>query len=217
MSMAPQMRDILQKTAAATGVALLLAGCEAQPIGPFDEPRFIADGAQAQHDLYFQPGSPQLLRGEAERLQAFLQSLVLGPEEDVVVHPGKTGSPVLDAQRLSTLRSAFARTPARVRVVLEPGFSSRDARADAVLVQVIRYDRIRVECPGNTAGPHELTTPLPPIGCANAINRATMAAEKRDLVVPRELKGSEAGVSADAVIRHRQEKVITLPIDVSGG
>ena len=55
------------------------------------------------------------------------------------------------------------------------------------------------------------------MGCANAINRATMAAEKRDLIVPRELRGSEVDTSVGAVVRHRQEQVITLPIDISGG
>jgi type IV pilus biogenesis protein CpaD/CtpE len=83
-------------------------------------------------------------------------------------------------------------------------------------VQVIRYDRIRVSCPPMALSA-ELTTPLPPAGCSNAVNVAEMAYEKRDLIAPRELRGSEAGIAAAAEQRHRAGKVLTLPIDVNGG
>ena len=202
---------------AAVAAALALAGCEAQPVGSFDQARYAADSGQAQTDLLFQPGSPALARGESERVTAFLRALALGPQEDVVLHMGRSGQPTLDARRLTTLRSTFRSTPARVRLVLAPGFTNSDTRPDTVLVQVIRYDRIRVECPGNTAGPYELTTPLPSIGCANATNRATMAAEVRDLVAPRRFGGSDAVPSAAAVQRQREGKVITAPLGSSTG
>jgi type IV pilus biogenesis protein CpaD/CtpE len=196
--------------------AVALGGCEAMPIGSFEQPQLTADSAQAQHDLYFTPGAPSLAPGEQQRLNAFLAALALGPTQDVVLNVGRSGSPVLDAQRAQTLQRAFAGTRARVRPVYQPGFVNSDTLPDTVLVQVIRYDRIRIACPG-MALPGELTTPLPPAGCANGINMAEMAYEKRDLIAPRELHGSEAGIAAAAEQRHRAGKVITLPIDVNGG
>lgn len=166
------------------GLALLalLAGCEAQPVGTFDPPGYRADGAQAQTDLIFVPGSADLVQGETARLARL-----------------------------------FRGTPARVRVVVAPGFRNSDTRPDTVLVQAIRYDRLRVACPGNPAATNELTTPLPSIGCANAINRAVMADSIRDLVEPRRFGGAEAGLAAAAVGRAREGKAVTSPLDSSTG
>jgi type IV pilus biogenesis protein CpaD/CtpE len=207
---------MLRTPLAALLATLALAGCEAMPLGSFEPATFAADSAQAHHDIYFVPGSPQLAPGEQQRLNAFLGALALGPTQDIVLAVGRSGSPVLDAQRAQTLARAFAHTRARVRPTYAPGFVNTDTLPDTVLVQVIRYDRIRVDCPP-MALPGELTTPLPPAGCANAINVAEMAHEKRDLIAPRELHGSEAGIAAAAEQRHRAGKVLTLPIDVNGG
>jgi type IV pilus biogenesis protein CpaD/CtpE len=192
---------------------LILAGCEAMPVGTFDRPQFVADAAQAQHDLYFAPGSAALAPGEAERLAAFLRALVLNPEDDVILNVGRAETPVLNAQRLATLSRTFAgiRTPARVRLMQPPGFVNSDSRADVVLVQVQRYGRIKVVCPSNqVAG--ELATPLPPyLACTNGINLANMAAEPRDLIAPGRLEGSEGDIGANAVLRYRADKVKGYP------
>jgi type IV pilus biogenesis protein CpaD/CtpE len=196
--------------------ALLVAGCEAQPTGFFDRAEYRADRIAGPYTLYFQPDSDLLAVGEAERLTSYLRTLALGPDQDIVLEVRKSGSAVLDGRRLLALRRAFAGTQARVRVVQPPQLASPESLSNAVELTVVRYDLIIVDCPP-MAQPNELATPLPPLGCSNAVNRAEMAAEKRDLIVPRELRGSESGVAAAAVQRHREGKVITLPIGVSGG
>jgi type IV pilus biogenesis protein CpaD/CtpE len=193
--------------------AAVLAGCEAMPVGTFDRPQLVADAAQAQHDLYFTPGSAALAPGEAERLAAFLRGLVLNAQDDVILNVGRAETPVLNAQRYATLQRTMAgiRTPARVRLVQPPGFVNSDSRADVVLVQVQRYGRIKVICPSNQV-PGELTTPLPIwLSCSNSINLANMAAEPRDLIAPGRLAGSEGVTGANAVLRHWNDKVKGYP------
>jgi type IV pilus biogenesis protein CpaD/CtpE len=189
------------------------------PVGTFDRPQLVADAAQAQHDLYFSPGSPYLAPGQAESLAGFLRGLVLNSQDDVILNVGRAETPVLNAQRYATLQRTMAsiRTPARVRLVQPPGFVNSDSRADVVLVQVQRYGRIKVVCPSNPV-PGELATPLPTyLSCTNSINLANMAAEPRDLIAPGSLKGSEGVMGANAVLRHWNDKVkgYPQPIDTS--
>jgi type IV pilus biogenesis protein CpaD/CtpE len=197
--------------------AALLAGCESMPVGTFDRPNFVADAAQAQHDLYFVPGTAALASGEVQGLRSFLQALVLGPQDDVLLHVGRAETPVLNAQRMATLRDAMAATGtrARIRVISPPGFINSDSRPDVVLVQVQRYGRIVVECPSNSLD-QELTTPLPPLlGCSNGANRAYMAAEPRDLIAPRRMPPTTDGdMGANAVLRNREGKVNPYPFDL---
>jgi len=178
------------------------------PVGSFDRPTYVADSATAQHDLYFAPDSAALAPGQVEALRSFLGSLVLGVGDDVILNVGRTETPVLNAQRLATLHRAMAQvaTPARVRFVSPPGFVNSDSRSDVVLVQVQRYNRIKVVCPSLQV-PGELATPLPPMtACANGFNIAAMAADPRDLIAPGRLDGSDDGAVA-AVQRYRADKV----------
>lgn len=199
--------------------AALLAGCEAMPVGTFDRPEYVVDAAQMQHDLYFAPNSAALAPGQAASLAAFLQSLVLNAQDDIILNVGRAETPVLNAQRLGTLHRTFAgiRTPARVRVIQPPGFVDPTSRADVVLVHVQRYGRIRVVCPSNQV-PGELATPLPTyLSCTNSINLATMAAEPRDLIAPGRYEGTEGVMGANAVLRHWNDQVkdFPQPIDTS--
>lgn len=193
--------------------AALLAGCEAMPVGTFDRPQFVADAAQAQFDLWFVPGTADLAAGQAQALDAFLRSLVLNPDDDVILNVGRAETPVLNARRYQTLQRTMAatRTPARVRFVQPPGFVNSDSRPDVVLVQVQRYGRIKVVCPSNQV-PGELASPLPTwLACSNGINIATMAADPRDLIAPGALRGTEGVMGANAVIRHWNDDVKTYP------
>jgi type IV pilus biogenesis protein CpaD/CtpE len=206
------------RTPAVLGLAALalLAACETQPVGTFDRATYLADRAARPYTLFFQPDSDTLAPGEAQRLSSYLRTLSPKAGDDILLEVGNSGSALLDARRLMTLRRTFSGSRAPVRVVVPKTVRDPDVVSNTVTVSLVRYDLIIVECPPmEQAG--ELTTPLPPIGCSNAINLATMAHDKRDLIVPRELRGSESGAAASAVIRHREEKVITLPIDVSGG
>jgi len=199
--------------------AAILAGCEAMPAGTFDRPQFVADAAQAQHDLYFAPGSPYLAPGQAENLAAFLRGLVLNPQDDVILNVGRTETPVLNAQRYATLQRTMAgiRTPARVRFVRAPGSLNSDIYTDVVLVRVQRYNQIRVVCPSNQV-PGELATPLPIwLSCSNGINIATMAAEPRDLIAPGSYEGTDGVTGANAVIRQWNDKVKPSPRSIDTG
>ncbi len=205
----------LRLLSCAAAAALLLAGCEAQPLGTFQPARYVADSPEPEQTLFFAPGHPTLASGEIARLKSFLGGLALGPEDDVILYVGQSGSPVLNARRLGSLEASFPATRARVRVITAPEAAGVATGPDGVVVRAVRYDRIRIDCPGNPASPLELTTPLPDIGCANAFNRATMAASPRDLIAPRSFGGTDATVAANAVQRLREGKVIVAPLQIS--
>ncbi len=212
----PRLRAALAVAAA----ALALAGCEAMPIGTFDRAQVTSANAQAQHDLYFRPGTPNPLPGETERMNAFLRALLLRPQDDVIVTFGTTGSDRLDAARMHAVRRAIASDPARLRLVGPLGFARAPDRPDVVLVQAVRYDRVVVTCPGSgrTNESTALLLAIPVEACANPVNIATMAAEKRDLTAPRRLEGSDAFASVRAVQRYRVGEVTVDPLEsVSSG
>jgi type IV pilus biogenesis protein CpaD/CtpE len=194
--------------------ALALAGCEQMPVGPTDQATTVASRSAGPYTLYFTPESDALAPGEAQRLSSYLSTLRIGADQDILLEVGNSGSAMLDARRLQALERTFAGSRARVRVIV-PRREPVAGLSNAVRLTVVDYDLLVVECPARElAG--ELTTPMPPIGCANAINRATMAANKRDLVAPTGTLGPvNAGIAADAVQRERDGKVITLPIEGS--
>lgn len=196
-------------------LALALAGCEAQPLGSFQPARYLATPVEPDLLLSFPPAGAALAPGEVARLDAYLGGAMLRPEDDVVVYPGRSGSRRLDAARLAALRGAFPRTRARVRVVTAPEAAGVTVGPDGVVVRAVSYGRITVECPGNTAGPLELTTPLPEMTCSNAFNRATMAANPRDLIAPDAFGGTPAGLAASALQRQQEGKVVYWPIGLS--
>jgi len=193
--------------------ALALAACEQQPVGSFRNAEYVPGGELPLQTVYFQPGSAALRGGEASRLQTFLSGQYLTSRDDILIYVGRSGSRVLDARRRGAMQASLPRTPARVRLVSSLSTLGSDLSIDAAQVQVVYYNVIVVECPGNPAGPVELTTPLPAIGCSNAYNRATMAAEKRDLIAPGRLSGSDGTTAAAAVQRYEQDKVKVVPLD----
>ncbi len=202
--------------ALALAVALgALGGCAAQPIGTFDPATISRLGGEVQRDIYFRPGTANLLPGEAEEANGLLRGLVLRPQDDVIVTFGSTGSDRLNAQRAATLRRAFASGPARLRIVGPLGFAQVPDQPDVVLLQVVRYDRALVTCQGSgrTNESPALLTPIPLMGCANAANLATQAADLRDLTAPRRLEGSDAFPSIAAVDRYRKGEVKITPLD----
>jgi type IV pilus biogenesis protein CpaD/CtpE len=197
--------------AAILAVALGLAGCEAQPIGGFDRAEITAARAAGPYTLYFQPDSDALAVGEAERLTSYLRTLALSADQDILLEVGRSGSAVLDARRLQALQRSFASTRARVRVIA-PREGLPGDLTNAVRLSVVRYDLLVVECPSQDV-PGDLTTPLPMIGCSNAVNLASMAVDKRDPIAPhRELQGSEVAASVGAVLRYRNGQVKVVPL-----
>jgi type IV pilus biogenesis protein CpaD/CtpE len=193
---------------------LALAGCEAQPVGTFDPARYVADpGGQAYSYVAFRPGSAELAPGEQERLSSFLQGQPLGPRDEILLRLAPSGSQILDSQRTTTLQGALAGARAPVQVASAGG---PPIRPDLAQLQVIRRNKIVVQCPGNPADPDwELTTPLPELGCANAFNLATQAANPRDLFVPRPFGGTDSTVAATAVRRLQEGKVRTNTVAIN--
>ena len=53
------------------------------------------------------------------------------------------------------------RTLARVRLVGVNRTLGADLLTDAAEIEVVQYNRVLIECPGNPAADYELTTPLP--------------------------------------------------------
>ena len=208
-----RMARRLRAGALALASVLALAACEAQPVGSFQSAKFVADGSRALQSVYFQPGSPQLRPGEAERIRSFLSQQMITPETDILLHVGRTGSPLLDARRRGTLRASMPRTPARVRLIGVDTTLGEDLRTDAAQVEVVQYNRLVVKCPGNTAASYELTTPLPSQGCSNAVNLANMADSVRDLTDPRDFGGSDGVVAGAAVDRYQQDKVKIISLE----
>ncbi len=210
------LRGLLARGAAITLSALALAGCMQQPITRPVDPSFAAASTQAQTDLYFQPGSSRLASGEVERLRAFLGGLALKPTDDIIVDVPSSGIPTVDVKRVTVARNAVGRVPARVKLGKHFGFATTEPRPDAGFVQVIRYDRISVDCKNLGLSRDELlySAPIPPMGCANAINLANMAAENRDLVAPTTLGQMDAHSSVTAIERYRAGETRAAPFDL---
>lgn len=208
------MRQMTTRRALAATLALALAACEAQPIGTFNGAMITSEAAQAQTDLYFRPGEGSMLPGEADRVNRFLAALLLNSQDDVIITFGSTGSDVLDARRVAEARRAIASKPARTRIVRPLGFARAPDRPDVVLIQAVRYDRVKVTCPGSgrTAETPALLTPMPVMGCSNAVNIAVQADQKRDLTAPRRLQGADAIPAIRAVERYRVEPINVPPV-----
>lgn len=200
-------------------LGLALAGCEAQPVGSFQPARYVADQTQPDLLLTYAPRAAALARSEVARLDAYVRGALLGPDDDVVIYAGPSGSRGLDAARLASLRQVFPATRARVRMITAPDAAGVavgiGVGPDGLVVRTVSYGRITVECPGNTAGPLELTTPLPEMTCANAFNRATMAANPRDLIAPGAFGGTPAGLAATAIRRQQEGKLPYREIGLS--
>jgi type IV pilus biogenesis protein CpaD/CtpE len=198
----------------ALALALTVGACvEYQPTSLLS--RYDAVPSEVQHDLYFVPGSPELARGEVERLHGVLRSLVLRPEDDILVNLASTGSEVLDQRRVVTARRAVAPAPARVRIVARPGWTARDRFPDVALVQVLRYGRVAVHCQTQNGdfvderfGRSELM-----MGCANALNIASQTVEPRDLTAPGTLSAAGSAADIRAVEAYREGNVAQATID----
>lgn len=196
---------------------LALAGCAAQPIAASSQVALISEAMQAQEDIRFVPGTGTLAPGEAARINRFLRMQGLRAEDDVIFHIAWTRSDLLDRQRLASVSRAIEPGPARVRLVGRPGWGSIREQSDVGLVQVVRYDRLRVDCDYN-GRLRSYRSDLLPFGCATAINLASSAASLRDLTAPQVLAPADGSISAAAVARLRdrssgqQGPVSMLPI-----
>lgn len=198
--------------------AVPLMGCADQPVASFERPRYQSRAAQAQLDIYFQPGTGFLAGGETERLRQFLAKQVLQPTDDVILDVPSSGIATLDTRRGEAARAAVGPVPARVRLIGRPGFVNTEPNPDRVFVQVMRYDQVAVDCvnSGRNAFETNMLQPFPAMGCVNAINVARMTADLRDLTAPRELGSTDAVTAVSAIKRYQDGTTRPFPFDVNG-
>ncbi|MEM8569602.1 MAG: CpaD family pilus assembly lipoprotein [Pseudomonadota bacterium] len=189
-------------------VLLVLSACT-ESFGDRSAAAFRADPAEVQVDLFFQPGNSSLASGEVQKVRRILDSLLLQEDDDILVTLPSTGSDVLDNRRITTARRAVSGTPARIRIIRRPGFALAAPVPDAALIQVQRYSLVRVLCPSNGSdfsneiwGQNDLN-----YGCSNALNRASMASNVRDLTNPGDLEPVASEPSIRAVQAYRDGNV----------
>jgi type IV pilus biogenesis protein CpaD/CtpE len=214
--------DRCHKNTLLAGISALalfgLGACTEHIEGNYSKAEYRSAASEVQHDLHFQPGSPSLARGESERLGARLRELVLRSNDDILIHLSSTGSETLDLRRAASARATVSHTPARVRIIADPGYALEDRFPDVALVQVVRYGRVRVVCPqqGTDFRDDRFHRSELLMGCVNAINLAAMAAEPRDLTAPGSLSGTEFTGAVRAVENYRngsvQEPTLALAV-----
>lgn len=211
------MAPVFLRIGLATTALALLAGCADQPVASFESPKYLAEAAQAQTDVYFQPGSARFASGEVARLRSMLKAQVLRPTDDVLVYVPSSGNARIDAERGGAARNAVGPVVARVRLFGPPGFIYTETRPDALFVQVMRYDQVAVDCVNSGRNAFETTmlVPFPAIGCTNALNRANMAAQLRDLTAPRVLGDGRAVTDVAAIKRYDEGNPRPVPWGIS--
>lgn len=223
------MRSVMtspRALATATGIAaaLVLGACAendtvnfaAQPTGPVGVPQYRPQPPEAQFTVAFVAGTPELAPGQAAMMRSRLAALALAPGDEVVITYGITGNAALDRSRAAVLRDAAGLTPGRVRIFAGEAELGADLMRNSAVVEVQRYGRLTVVCPGTALNTWQLDNDarLPAgLGCTNAINRATQASVPRDLLQPRRLSGSDGVTSADAIKRYREDEVKFIPLD----
>ena len=186
----------------------VLAGCAQEYRPPYIAKSSYDVGPSTRfYDLEFVRGSVDLSIGELQRMRAILQDLEVKSGDDIIVRLGVTGNEEINQGRVASAAAAVGGTQARVRVLSSD--PSPLGANNLALVEVVRYGRLRVICPSLAIDSWEEDTigVNPPPACTNALNRAEMAANPRDLISPRELRGSEAIASIGAIERYRADRV----------
>ena len=186
-----------------------LAGCETGTVPYVAKSSYNIGPSERLYEIRFQAGGADLASGELIWMQETLSTLGLRTGDDIFVRLGITGNEDLDQARVATAAAAVAGTPARVQVLGSPASPLGAGRFDAALVEVVRNGRFRVMCstPAPDTWTAEEAAAEPPPGCSNALNLANMAARPRDLITPRELRGSEANAAGAAVERYRLDEI----------
>ena len=201
-------------------LASVLSGCGQQPIGSFERAQLISGAAQAHHDVRFTPGCTRLAPGEATRLAAFIREIGLRRGDDIVVRMGSTGSDRRDRERRQSLRRAISPGPARLQLTAQTGFSRQDPRHNVALVQVIRHDRLRVDCKQGGYSKSDLAfrMPFPVLNCANpstSLSWPLTHAISPVRVTLGPARGEPAAVPCAASARARLSPPRSIPLEVT--
>jgi pilus assembly protein CpaD len=168
------------------------------------------DSAASTLNLAFAPGSSQLARGEAARLQHLAMSGSISPRDRVSI--AAAGDPLLRQHRIDTIS----------RELLQYGIAAAPSPLvgvprDRAIIAVGRYLVTLPACPNWSQYPasdftNEKTSNF---GCANAVNLGLMVASPADLVSGREVAQADATPAVGAVNRYLTDKV-KLPETAAG-
>lgn len=197
-------------------LAAALAACQSPQAewSNVEAPRQMrVDYHRFTHAAAFPAGKNELAPGEAQRLDAFLRSAEVTPNDPVYLE-----APSND-KAASTRISALARDLTRKGYAVGTLPSARDAVApNSLLVVVERYTVTPPDCPNWTKSPsgnHENADDSN-FGCATLTNLGLMVADPRDLVIGREMGPEAADHAGLAIQRYREGKTAPLP-NVSAG
>jgi pilus assembly protein CpaD len=189
------------------GLGLMLAACGADNSAmgpPVAAPKQLkVDYTELKHPAEFVHASAKLAPGEAKRLDAFLDSAAVTPQDHVFIEVASGDR--LAAERIGSLAHALAQRGVGARV-LPAG--DHEVAADQLLVKVERYVVTPPACPDWTKSPFEGhdNTVGSNFGCANTTNLGLMVADPRDLVVGRTLGPEEGDPAIAGIERYRAGK-----------
>lgn len=199
------------------GLGLVLAACSSDDteIAPVTTPKQLkVDYTELTQPVGFVASSARLAPGEGDRLEAFLDSSGVTPDDHVYLQTA-SGDP-LAAQRIGTLSHALAQRGIGAKTL--PA-SEHGIAANRLLVKVERYVVTLPNCPDWTKTPFEAhdNGVASNFGCATVSNFGLMVADPRDLVVGRTLGPKEGDPAIAAIDRYRAGKPKDLPGGSSGG
>ncbi|HZB92476.1 MAG TPA: CpaD family pilus assembly lipoprotein [Stellaceae bacterium] len=200
------------------GLGLVLAACSSSDdteVAPVTTPKQLkVDYTELTQPVGFVPGSARLESGEGARLDAFLDSSGVTPDDHVYLQTA-SGDP-LAAQRIGTLSHALAQRGigAKALPATEHGIA-----ANRLLVKVERYVVTLPNCPDWTKTPFEAhdNGVGSNFGCATVSDFGLMVADPHDLVVGRTLGPEEGDPAIAAIERYRAGKPKDLLSNSSGG
>lgn len=194
-------------------VMLALAACRpgAAEYTASEAPKQLRlDSAVTQVNLVFAPGSAQLSRGEAARLQRLALSGGISPSDRVTVMTG--GDPRLRELRVAAISREL------VRYGIVAAASPLDgAPRDRAVIAVGRYMVTLPPCPNWSQDPaSDFTNAMSSnFGCSVATNLGLMVASPADLAGGRELANADGKPAVSAVTRYLKDQV-QLPQTASG-
>jgi len=160
------------------------------------------DGGESRLSIAFAGGSDRLAAGEAARLDRMVLAGTIRPADRVRV--AASGPPGLAERRAA----AISRELLRYGIVAQP--TALDAvPANHALVSVGRYSVTLPDCPNwSQSLSYDFTNAFTSnYGCANATNLGLMVASPGDLVSGRSFSGTNAQVTANAMLRYLTDRV----------
>ncbi|MDX6749563.1 CpaD family pilus assembly lipoprotein [Geminicoccaceae bacterium 1502E] len=203
-------------------LGLTLAACAPvePPVQHEVPPRPSASLSSAKHEVLFAPGRSELAEAERSVLHRFLATQPPGSGRTVRI-TGEAGGPRDGAtgraagelalrRARAVAREVTASLPGPVRVSIE---TRTDSGGRAALLTMETATADVPGCPQPTAFLASSVGADWRLGCSTASNLAAMAAFPADLVTPAAMGTADGTREAEAVVRHRTDRVKALSQD----